>query len=262
LSLYPGLSRVGRNEANDIQIEHTSVSSFHCEITCAGESVIIKDLSSTNGTFIEGSPILQACLAHNQRLQLGSVEMILDASATAPGPVKTASVVVPPMAPAPSKPLLSIRHEQSDAPASVPQDAASPAVPSTPPLKNPYQIERPKAEAEAKSKIFWGDAPDEVLKYLMRQGINVDEASNLVATLLQRRALAIRRAGIRKNVIGLLLMCVPVASYFIFMAVIGGLPLKFFAATVAVGLWGVWMFLKGTIMFLSPKSEPGDVADK
>jgi len=46
------------------------------------------------------------------------------------------------------------------------------------------------------------------------------------------------------------------------MAVIGSLPLKLFAVTVAVGLWGAWWFLKGMIMFCAPKSEPGDVADK
>src|ERR1051326_8504257 len=83
LPLNSGLSRIGRNAANDIQIEHASVSSFHCEVTCADGAVLIKDLGSTNGTFIEGSPIQQAALAHNQRLQLGSVEMILDAPSTA-----------------------------------------------------------------------------------------------------------------------------------------------------------------------------------
>src|SRR5438876_12364765 len=52
LHLKAGLTRLGRNETNDIQIEHPSVSSFHCEITCAADTVLIKDLGSTNGTFI------------------------------------------------------------------------------------------------------------------------------------------------------------------------------------------------------------------
>jgi hypothetical protein len=29
-----------------------------------------------------------------------------------------------------------------------------------------------------------------------------------------------------------------------------------------VGLWGVWLLLNGIIMFLAPKSEPGDLADQ
>jgi predicted component of type VI protein secretion system len=265
LPLNSGLSRIGRNDANDIQIEHASVSSFHCEVNCAGDAVLIKDLGSTNGTFIEGSPIQEAALAHNQRLQLGLVELILDAPSSAaavPAPVQTASAPSA-AAPASSKPGLSIRLQHATAPeVAAPQSEAAPVAHYPPPPKNPYQADRPQAEREAKNKIFWGDAPDEVIKYLMRQGINGEESSNLVAAMLQERAVAIRRAGVRKIIIGILLMCVPVVSYFIFMAVIGGLPLKLFAATVAVGLWGAWMFLKGTIMFVSPKSEPGDVADK
>jgi len=265
LPLNSGLSRIGRNDANDIQIEHASVSSFHCEVTCAGDAVVIKDLGSTNGTFVEGSPIQQAALAHNQRLQLGSVEMILDAPSAATPASTPAQAPIAPVAnsQAPGKPGLSIRLQQATAPeAETPQSAAAPSTHSPPPPKNPYQAERPQAEREAKNKIFWGDAPDDVIKYLMREGINGEEASNLVAVMLQERAVAIRRAGVRKIIIGILLMCVPVASFFIFMAVIGSLPLKLFAATVAVGLWGAWLFLKGMIMFISPKTEPGDVADK
>jgi predicted component of type VI protein secretion system len=265
LPLNSGLSRIGRNDANDIQIEHASVSSFHCEVSCAGDAVLIKDLGSTNGTFIEGSPVQEAALAHNQRLQLGSVELILDApsaAASASAPMQAANAPAA-TAQAPAKPGLSIRLQHATAPESADsQSAAAPSAPSPPAPKNPYQAERPQAELEAKNKIFWGDAPDEVIKYLMRQGINGEESSLLVAGMLQQRAVAIRRAGVRKIILGILLMCVPVASFFIFMAVIGSLPLKLFAVTVAVGLWGAWWFLKGMIMFISPKSEPGNVADK
>src|SRR5437899_9067882 len=97
LHLQSGLSRVGRNSANDIQIEHPSVSSFHCEINATGDSVIIKDLGSTNGTFIDGRPVQEACLIHGQRLQLGSVEMILDAPVAVPV-VAQASVATSPVA--------------------------------------------------------------------------------------------------------------------------------------------------------------------
>ena len=79
LSLNAGSNRIGRNSANDIQIEHASVSSFHCEITCAGTAITVKDLGSTNGTFLEGRPIQEAAAAHGQRVQFGLVEVILDA---------------------------------------------------------------------------------------------------------------------------------------------------------------------------------------
>ena len=90
-SLGSGVSRVGRNSDNDIHLEHPSVSGFHCEITAAGDLFTIKDLGSTNGTFIDGRPIQQASLAHGQRLQLGQVELLLEAA----GAEQTASVPFP-----------------------------------------------------------------------------------------------------------------------------------------------------------------------
>jgi hypothetical protein len=54
---------------------------------------------------------------------------------------------------------------------------------------------------------------------------------------------------------------VPVVAFFYFLH-IGVFPIKLFAMTVAVGLYGAWRFLKGMFMVLAPKSEAGDVADK
>src|SRR5437867_181495 len=79
LFLRSGLIRLGRNSENDIEIDHPSVSGFHCEISSGSDSILVKDLGSTNGTFIDGSPIQEACLTHGQRLQLGMVELVLDA---------------------------------------------------------------------------------------------------------------------------------------------------------------------------------------
>src|SRR5437867_10963061 len=116
LHLQSGLIRLGRNSANDIQIEHPSVSSFHCEITCAGDALIVKDLGSTNGTFIESRAIQEGSLAHGQRLQLGLVEMILEA-AEAPAPRAAAvapvqAVPQPVQAPLAAKPRLAVRLPQ------------------------------------------------------------------------------------------------------------------------------------------------------
>jgi hypothetical protein len=141
--------------------------------------------------------------------------------------------------------------------------AAAPAVPAAPraAARLPGQIDRSRAETEARAKIFWGDPPDEVVKFLMCQGISVAEAQALVAPMFRERAKTIRRNGITKFVLGTALVCVPVAFYLIFSR-IGFMPMKLFALTVMLGLWGGWMLLKGIIMFLAPKSEPGDVANQ
>ena len=45
---------IGRVEDNLFQITEASVSSHHCEVLLRGSDVVIKDLNSTNGTFING----------------------------------------------------------------------------------------------------------------------------------------------------------------------------------------------------------------
>jgi hypothetical protein len=105
------------------------------------------------------------------------------------------------------------------------------------------------------------DSTDEVVKLLMRQGVSVAEAQELVAAMFQERARTIRRNGVKKVVVGTSMMCVPVIFFLVCQSA-GYLPLKLFAVTIMLGLWGAWMALKGTIMFFAPKSEPGDVADQ
>lgn len=78
---------IGRVEDNTFQIPEASVSSHHCEIIRKGEEVIVKDLDSTNGTYINGEKITEATLKPGQTLRLGQVELKLD---TGKGPVPSA----------------------------------------------------------------------------------------------------------------------------------------------------------------------------
>jgi hypothetical protein len=80
---------VGRVEDNAFQIAEPSVSSHHAEIILKGNDVVVKDLNSTNGTFINGEKITESVLKPGQTLKLGTVEMRLEgkdgAGAPAPG---------------------------------------------------------------------------------------------------------------------------------------------------------------------------------
>ncbi|HSH15140.1 MAG TPA: FHA domain-containing protein [Verrucomicrobiae bacterium] len=69
---------VGRVEDNAFQIAEPSVSSHHCEILLRGDQVIVKDLDSTNGTFINGQKITESPLQSGQILRLGQVEVRLE----------------------------------------------------------------------------------------------------------------------------------------------------------------------------------------
>jgi hypothetical protein len=98
LELVPGLNRLGRNPTNDLRVHDATVSSFHCEITVADDTVIVRDLGSTNGTFIDGRPVSEAPVRIGQSLQLGQAEYRLDRRA-AQHP-ELARVAIPPI-PAP-----------------------------------------------------------------------------------------------------------------------------------------------------------------
>ena len=74
-------STVGRLEDNNFQIPAPSVSSHHCEIQLKGSEVVVKDLDSTNGTFINGEQITEQALQVGQTVRFGSVEARLEASA-------------------------------------------------------------------------------------------------------------------------------------------------------------------------------------
>jgi len=51
------VTKIGRNQENDIIIKNSFVSKFHCEIINSENDYIIKDLSSKNGTFVNGDKI-------------------------------------------------------------------------------------------------------------------------------------------------------------------------------------------------------------
>jgi pSer/pThr/pTyr-binding forkhead associated (FHA) protein len=80
---------IGRVEDNMFQIAEPSISSHHCEVLLRGSDVVIKDLNSTNGTFINGEPVTETALKPGQTLRLGNVELKLEAVGAAPAPGST-----------------------------------------------------------------------------------------------------------------------------------------------------------------------------
>jgi len=79
---------VGRVSDNAFEIPEASVSSHHAEILLRGNDVLIRDLGSTNGTFINGEKITEVVLQPGQTLRFGTVEMRLDTGEAAPAGAK------------------------------------------------------------------------------------------------------------------------------------------------------------------------------
>src|SRR5262245_42993778 len=94
---------IGRVDDNTFQIPEPSVSSHHCEVLLRGTDVVVHDLNSTNGTFINGEKVTESVLKPGQVLRLGQIELRLETDnggATAPlaGAASTGSTT-----PAPAK---------------------------------------------------------------------------------------------------------------------------------------------------------------
>jgi pSer/pThr/pTyr-binding forkhead associated (FHA) protein len=70
---------VGRVDDNNFQIAEGSVSSHHCEVLLRGKEVIVRDLNSTNGTYVNGEKVTtEKILKPGQILRLGQIEMRLE----------------------------------------------------------------------------------------------------------------------------------------------------------------------------------------
>lgn len=99
-------STVGRVEDNTFQIADPSVSSHHAEILLQGADLLIRDLNSTNGTFINGEKISEVILKPGQILRFGQVEIKIDdgspVTAPAPAPAPAGGAPAPASAPASS----------------------------------------------------------------------------------------------------------------------------------------------------------------
>ena len=78
IELSTGVTRLGRSPTNHYCFEDATISGQHCEVIVQDGTVQIRDLGSTNGTFIDGRQIREAVLLPGQRLHLGSVELALE----------------------------------------------------------------------------------------------------------------------------------------------------------------------------------------
>ena len=73
-----GIRTVGRATGADFIVDAALVSRVHCRLTALEDGGLeVRDLESTNGTFVNGQRVDSARLAPGDRLQVGRVELVV-----------------------------------------------------------------------------------------------------------------------------------------------------------------------------------------
>jgi pSer/pThr/pTyr-binding forkhead associated (FHA) protein len=76
--VLPGIARtVGRAIGADFIVDAALVSRVHCRLTAFPDGALeVRDMDSTNGTFVNGQRIVTTRLASGDRVQIGRVELV------------------------------------------------------------------------------------------------------------------------------------------------------------------------------------------
>ena len=87
---------IGRHPQCDVRIESRRVSRLHCCLANLGhEGLLVRDLGSTNGTFVNGERVREARLKPGDRLRIAEIEYNLVSSTPEEGQGRAAAVEVP-----------------------------------------------------------------------------------------------------------------------------------------------------------------------
>lgn len=78
---------IGRLADNTMQIDIDSVSSHHAEIIFENGAHHLHDLSSTNGTYVNGEQIQSAILKHGDEVSFGAIECVFQSESAPDQPL-------------------------------------------------------------------------------------------------------------------------------------------------------------------------------
>ncbi|MGJ7565580.1 FHA domain-containing protein [Variovorax sp. GB1R11] len=82
VALVKRRTTIGRRTDCDIVLDRLTVSASHAALHLRGNQVFIEDLGSTNGTLVNGVPVVQKALEDNDFIEMGGCQILfLDAGA-------------------------------------------------------------------------------------------------------------------------------------------------------------------------------------
>ncbi len=68
--------RVGRSDGVDVKIDDQELSRHHFTIAPKGSAYILQDMKSTNGTHVNGKPVVEVILKPNDKIRAGQTHFV------------------------------------------------------------------------------------------------------------------------------------------------------------------------------------------
>jgi pSer/pThr/pTyr-binding forkhead associated (FHA) protein len=76
--IVDGSVTIGRLPDNGVIVDNPAVSGHHARVFREGDRVILEDLKSTNGTFVNGRPVTRHVLQHGDEVLVGKHQLVFD----------------------------------------------------------------------------------------------------------------------------------------------------------------------------------------
>ena len=75
--LHEMVTQIGRQSANHLQIRDPEVSKIHCKLEVTSAGLLLSDMDSANGTFVNGQVVKKYLLSENDKIQIGGATLLL-----------------------------------------------------------------------------------------------------------------------------------------------------------------------------------------
>ena len=77
---------IGRSPDNDLPVDNLAVSNYHARVFRDGARLVVEDLSSLNGTFVNDMRVERATLRDGDSIHIGKHHIKVDATGDTTGP--------------------------------------------------------------------------------------------------------------------------------------------------------------------------------
>lgn len=79
-----GIKTIGRAPRADFVVDAPLVSRLHCRLTLQTDGLLVEDLESTNGTFVNGERVTKLLLRAGDALKVGRMEFRVSSTDSRP----------------------------------------------------------------------------------------------------------------------------------------------------------------------------------